>query len=56
MITKQEAADYINANIRDALSAEEIAQLRSLISPQLATVFIKLLGDVSLLTEIRDGA
>jgi AraC-like DNA-binding protein len=56
MVTQQEVADYINANITDALSAAEIAALRAKITPALATVLIKLLGDVSFLIEIRDGA
>ncbi len=56
MVTKQEVTDYINANITDALSSAEIAMLRTRITPALATVLIKLLGDVSLLIEIRDGA
>ena len=56
MVTQQEVTDYINANINDALSVSEIATLRTRITPALATVLIKLLGDVSLLIEIRDGA
>ena len=55
MITKQEVADYINANINDALSSDEIETLRTNITPALATILIKLLGDVSFLIEIRDG-
>ena len=56
MITQQQVADYINANITDALSSSEIDLLRSKITPALAAVLIKLLGDVSFLIEIRDGA
>ena len=55
MITQQEVADYINANIGDALTSEELNTLRAKITPALATVLIKLLGDVSFLIEIRDG-
>ena len=56
MITQQQVRDYINANITDALSADDIAVLKSKITPALAIVLIKLLGDISLLIEIRDGA
>jgi len=55
MITQQETADYINANIDDVLTTYEIAVLRAKITPALATILIKLLGDVSFLIEIRDS-
>jgi hypothetical protein len=55
MITQQQTADYINANINDVLTADEIDSLRSKITPALAAILIKLLGDVSLLIEIRDA-
>ena len=55
MITQQQTADYINANINDVLTADEIDSLRSKITPELAAILIKLLGDVSLLIEIRDA-
>ena len=55
MITQQETADYINTNINDVLDTAETAVLSSKITPALATVLIKLLGDVSFLIEIRDG-
>ena len=55
MITKQDTADYINENIAALLTAEEIQTIRSRITPELASVLIKLLGDVSMLIEIRDA-
>ena len=55
MITKQATADYINANIATALTAEEIDTVKEQITPALASVLIKLLGDVSMLVEIRDA-
>lgn len=55
MITQQETADYINANISTALTAEEINTVKSRINRDLAVALIKLLGDVSLLVEIRDA-
>jgi len=55
MITQQDTADYINANIATALTPEEIETVRSQITPDLASVLIKLLGDVSMLVDIRDA-
>ena len=55
MITQQETADYINANIATTLTAEEIATVKSSINKDLAGVLIKLLGDVTMLVEIRDA-
>ena len=60
MITKQECADYINANMSVALTPEEITTLRNSITgnrmtEQLTEILIEVFGDVSMLTEIRDG-
>jgi hypothetical protein len=55
MITQQETADYINANIASVLTVEEINTVKSSINKNLAGVLIKLLGDVSMLVEIRDA-
>lgn len=55
MITQQETADYINANIATELTVEELQTVKSIITPELAGVLIKLLGDVSMLIEIRDA-
>lgn len=59
MITKQECADYINANIDTVLTAEEIKILEDSIKNHpakniLNDTLIALLGDVSILTSIRD--
>lgn len=54
MIEQQEVADYINENISMMLTMEEIQTIRSKITPELASVLMKLLGDVSILVEIRD--
>jgi len=59
MITKGEVADYINANIETVLTAEEIKKLEDSIKnhgakPLLVSTLIDLLGDVSILTAIRD--
>jgi hypothetical protein len=59
MITRQECADYINANIDTVLTAEEIKILEDSIKNHpakdiLNDTLIALLGDVSVLTGIRD--
>jgi hypothetical protein len=56
MATKQEVADYINANVESLLTAEEIAKVDEKMNPEVATILIKLLGDVSFLTAVRDNA
>lgn len=55
MATKQEVADYINANVETLLTAEEIAKIDEKLNPEVATILIKLLGDVSFLTAVRDN-
>ena len=56
MATKQEVADYINANYESVWTAEEEAKIDQMLNPELATILIKLVGDVSFLTEVRDNA
>ena len=55
MATQQEIADYINNNYQTLLTAEEIAKVDEKLNPEVATMLIKLLGDVSFLTFIRDN-
>tara|TARA_E500000178_G_C16962889_1_gene726896 strand:+ start:826 stop:1002 length:177 start_codon:yes stop_codon:yes gene_type:complete len=55
MATKDEVADYINNNYQTILTAEEIAKVDEKMNPEVATILIKLLGDVSFLTFIRDN-
>jgi hypothetical protein len=55
MATKQEVADYINANYQTVLTAEEIGKIDTALNPELATILIKILGDVSFLTFVRDN-
>ena len=55
MATKQEVADYINNNYQTILTSEEIAKVDEKMNPEVATILIKLLGDVSFLTFIRDN-
>ena len=55
MATKQEVADYINANYESAWTTEEEAKIDAMLNPELATILIKFLGDVSFLVEVRDN-
>ena len=56
MATKEEVADYINDNNETVWSTEEQAKIEAMLTPELATILIKLGGDVSFLTEVRDNA
>tara|TARA_B100000902_G_scaffold288734_1_gene274911 strand:- start:220 stop:402 length:183 start_codon:yes stop_codon:yes gene_type:complete len=56
MATKQEVADYINDNYEAVWTAEEEAKIDQMLNPELARILIKLVGDVSFLTEVRDNA
>jgi len=55
MATKQEVADYINANYETAWTAEDQTKVDQMLNPALAEILIKLVGDVSFLTEVRDN-
>ena len=59
-ITRQECADWINANISTELTSEEITTLRTSIenfaSPKLLSeALINVFGDITMLVEIRDN-
>ena len=54
--TKQQVADYINENYSSVWTAEEEAKIDQMLNPDLARILIKLVGDVSFLTEVRDNA
>ena len=56
MATKQEVADYINDNYEAVWTAEEEAKIDQMLNPELAKILIKLVGDISFLTEVRDNA
>ena len=60
MITRQECADYINANMSVVLTPEEKDTLRNSIANNkvpllLAEILIEVFGDVTMLVEIRDA-
>jgi len=56
MATKQEVADYINANYGTAWTDAEEAKIDQMLTPELAAILIKLVGDVSFLVDVRDNA
>ena len=53
--TKQDVADFINANYEGTWTAEEEAKIDAMLNPELAEILIKLVGDVSFLVEVRDN-
>jgi hypothetical protein len=54
-ITKQQIADYINANYQSSLTADDLTKVDQALTPELAAILIKLLGDVSFLVHVRDN-
>jgi len=54
-ITKQQVADYINANYKISLTEEDLIKIDQALTPELAAIMIKLLGDVSFLVHVRDN-
>jgi hypothetical protein len=53
--TKQQVADYINANYQTALTEDDLVKIDQALTPELAAILIKLLGDVSFLVNVRDN-
>ena len=43
MATKQEVADYINANYESAWTKEEEAKIDQMLNPELATILLSLI-------------
>ena len=54
-ITKQQVADYINANYQTAFTEDDLVKIDQALTPELAAILIKLLGDVSFLVHVRDN-
>jgi len=54
-ITKQQVADHINANYQSSLTADDLVKIDQALTPELAAILIKLLGDVSFLVHVRDN-
>jgi hypothetical protein len=55
MATKQQVADYINANYQTVLTEDDLVKIDQALTPELAAILIKLLGDVSFLVHVRDN-
>ena len=55
MATKEQVADYINETHESVWTAEEQTKIDQMLTPELATILIKLVGDVSFLIEVRDN-
>ena len=55
MATKQEVADYNNDNYQAAWTDAKEAKLDSMLTPESAAILIKLVGDVTFLTDVRDN-
>ena len=53
--TKQQVADYINANYQTVLTEEDLVKIDQALTPEIADILIKLLGDVSFLVHVRDN-
>jgi len=52
MATKEQVAEYIDANWSTTWSPEEEAIVDQMLYPELADILIKLVGDVEFLTEV----
>lgn len=55
-ITKQQVADYINANYQTTLTPADMMKVDQALTPELAEILIKLVGDVGFLVHVRDNA
>ena len=53
--TKQQVEDYINANYQTVLTEDDLVKIDQALTPELAAILIKLLGDVSFLVHVRDN-
>ena len=52
MATKEQVAEYIDANWSTAWSTEEETLVDRMLDPAVADILIKLVGDVEFLTEV----
>ena len=55
VITKQDVADYINTNFDNVFNDYEKTVIDEKLNPVVATILIKLLGDVACLIQARDS-
>ena len=54
-LKKQDVADYINANFDSVFDDHEKTVIAEKLNPMVATILIKLLGDVACLIQARDS-
>lgn len=54
-ITKQDVTDFINSNYENLLTADDVAKVDGMLTPELAEVLIKVVGNVTFLTHVRDN-
>ena len=52
MTTKAQVAEYIDATWSNVWTAEEEALVDEMLTPELADILIKVVGDVEFLTEV----
>ena len=55
MATKEQVAEYIDANWSTTWSAEEEAMVDQMLYPELAEILIKAVGEVEFLREVADN-
>ena len=55
VITNQDVADYINTNFNSVFNDYEKTVIAEKLNPMVATILIKLLGDVTCLIQARDS-
>ena len=55
VISKQDVADYINTNFDSVFNDYEKTVIAEKLNPMVATILIKLLGDVACLIQARDS-
>ena len=52
MATKEQVTEYIDANWSEVWTADEEALVDQMLTPELADILIKLVGNVGFLTEV----
>ena len=52
MATKEQVAEYIDAKWSEVWTADEEALVDQMLTPELADILIKLVGEVEFLTEV----
>ena len=55
-LSPEQVADYINANYQTTLTPADMMKVDQALTPELAEILIKLVGDVGFLVHVRDNA